>query len=135
MSLLKFDLIQSILKYVDPHLGILLLEHYENNEKSAFDSQLLNVNKLLVLIRTKIIDYINSECDKIDNEQTKKIKVEFEKIKEITESNAGSYMSLAQTFIDFYTENAEELKKERFSRNAYAKLPTFENVKNCLNNN
>lgn len=129
MSLLKFDLIQSILKYVDPHLGILLLEHYENNEKSAFDSQVLNVNKLLVLIRTKIIDYINSECDKIDNEQTKKIKVEFEKIKEITENNAGSYMSLAQTFIDFYTENAEELKKERFSRNAYAKLPGFENVK------
>jgi hypothetical protein len=128
MSLLKFDLIQSILKFVDPHLGILLLEHYENTEKTAFDPQLLNVNKILVLIRTKIIDYINSECDKIDNEQTKKIKAEFEKIKEITENNAGIYMASAQTFIDFYNENLEELKKEKFSRNAYTKIPGFENV-------
>lgn len=74
MTTIKFDLIKSLIKHLDPHLSIVLLEHYEAQEHKVFHPEVLQREKLLVLIRTKIIDYIQSECDKINDPVTQKIK-------------------------------------------------------------
>lgn len=71
---LKFGLIEEIIKHVDPHLAIVLLEFYETKEEKVFEPETIRVHKLLVLIKTKIIEYINTECDKINIPQTNKIK-------------------------------------------------------------
>ena len=74
MTTIKFDLIKSLIKHLDPHLSIVLLEHYEAQEHKVFHPEVLQREKLLVLIRTKIIDYIQSECDKFNDPITQKIK-------------------------------------------------------------
>ena len=75
MATIKFDLIRSLIKHLDPHLSIVLLEYYENSEHKVFNPDVLHREKLLVLIRTKIIDYIQQECDKINDPVTQKIKL------------------------------------------------------------
>ena len=74
MTTIKFDLIKSLTKHLDPHLSIVLLEHYEAQDHKVFHPEVLQREKLLVLIRTKIIDYIQQEYDKINDPVTQKIK-------------------------------------------------------------
>lgn len=74
MATIKFDLIKSLIKHLDPHLSIVLLENYEAAEHKVFPEELVQREKLLVLIRTKIIDYIQSECDRLKDPVAQKIK-------------------------------------------------------------
>jgi len=75
MATIKIDLIRSLIKHLDPHLSIVLLEYYENSEHNVFHPAVLQREKFLVLIRTKIIDYIQLECDKINDPVSQKIKL------------------------------------------------------------
>lgn len=80
MATLSINLVRSLIAHLDPHLSIVLLEFYENPEHKIVEPEVLQREKLLVLIRTKIIDYIQQECDKINDNTTQKIKAGEKKI-------------------------------------------------------
>ena len=61
-----------------------------------------------------------------------KIALEFEKIKEKTEIDAGNYLNSAENFINFFKEREPELEKEKFSKVAYNRIKEFENVTNIF---
>lgn len=73
-SPISFDLLKSLIRHLDPHLSIVLVEYYETSEHKVFPPDLLQKEKLSVLVRTKIIDYIQSECDKVQDPKAQQLK-------------------------------------------------------------
>ena len=106
MTTIKFDLIKSLIKHLDPHLSIVLLEHYEAQEHKVFHPDVLQREKLLVLVRTKIIDYIQQECDKINDPVTQKIK-------------SGPFFSLLNTTKFFFSSSSFLIFYSSFALHAF----------------
>ena len=71
---MDFKLIKDLVKFLDPHLSILILEYYEEKENCIFNPKELAQEKIMVLFKTKIIDYIRSELEKFEkNDNTTKL--------------------------------------------------------------
>ena len=61
---MNFELIKTLLSFMDPHLSIVILEFYEDKDNQIFDLNQIHKEKLGVLLKTNIINYIQSEFAK-----------------------------------------------------------------------
>lgn len=59
----ELALAHKIISFVDPHLSLLIIEHYEKN--GQVDAQKLLQEKIGVLSKTKIYDYFTEELEKL----------------------------------------------------------------------
>jgi len=62
------DLLRNITKYLDPHVALIILEHYE--EKKTIDPKIVAQEKVTTLSKTRLYDYAIEELKKLKSSQT-----------------------------------------------------------------
>jgi len=128
---MSFDFVKSLVKFLDPHLSLLLLEHFE--EKKAFPQGQITLHKIAVLSKTSTFGYLEAEIAKLPQE------VYSEEIQNLNKSIEAKKQEAAKTFYTYHhyaepflvrviddEKNYIELKSEKFSKAAYYRV--FENI-------
>eukprot|EP00331_Platyophrya_macrostoma_P032868 CAMPEP_0176439124 /NCGR_PEP_ID=MMETSP0127-20121128/19744_1 /TAXON_ID=938130 /ORGANISM="Platyophrya macrostoma, Strain WH" /LENGTH=447 /DNA_ID=CAMNT_0017823309 /DNA_START=22 /DNA_END=1365 /DNA_ORIENTATION=+ len=119
-----FSNMQKILHFVDPHLALLIIEHYE--QSNFFPKQLIHNEKIAVLSKTKSYDLFVEEVEKTPKDGAAKEHIErltkdAHAAKESISKNLDKYYTISEEFVKPILEDVEKytnLEKEKFQKTA-----------------
>jgi len=120
------DLFRNAVKYLDPHVALIVIEYYEENK--FIDPKVVAAEKIAVLSKTRLYDYAKEELQKLKASQGSG---DIDKLIEAAETkrkeeafNMAKYEKLSQNFVQKVVNNKEiydDLEKEKFNKTAFYK--------------
>jgi hypothetical protein len=122
---MSFDLARTITKYLDPHVALLVVEHFQDNK--IHNPNHVALLKVTILLQTKMFDYTLENIDHLDEASKKKednnqLKNDINNQKLVVANNLTLYSTTAAPVIKLIDEKYADLEKEKFSRAAWNKV-------------